>query len=159
VNLFLFTAGRKLHRLGLDPETIKELLEEATLDCGRDMKPNEIERAVCNSHPDKLKQRAWRRKWPQRNYEQIEAIALAGVRFAELQTQSPVQLNASENHAEEIIDALFRGDPPICAWRSKDFVLTRLRTERRGVLQSAAVHRSISNAEAKGADSRGKTFI
>src|SRR3954469_16612347 len=78
VNRFLFTAGRKLHRLGLEPETITELLEEATQDCGRDMKPDEIERAVRNSHPDKLKQRAWRRKWPQRNYEQIEAIALAG---------------------------------------------------------------------------------
>src|SRR5438477_11896203 len=92
VNRFLFTAALKLHRLGLDPETIVELLEEATLDCGRHMKPGEIERAVRNSHPDKLKQRAWRRKWPQRNYEQIEAIALAGLRLRELQTQSPAQL-------------------------------------------------------------------
>ena len=132
VNTWLFSAALKLHRLGLDPQTIEELLQEGTWDCGRDMKPDEIERAVRNADPSKLKDRPWRRKWPQRNYEQIEAIALAGLRLPELQRQSPVQLNASENHAEEIIDALFPGDPLICACYSNDFVLTRLRTERRG---------------------------
>ena len=64
VNLWLFSAALKLHRLGIDPEDIELLLEEATADCGRAMKPDEIERTVRNSAPNALKNRPWRRKWP-----------------------------------------------------------------------------------------------
>src|ERR1700720_1019076 len=62
VNLWLFTAALKLRRLKVEPERIEELLEETTWNCGRAIKPDEIERAVRNSHPDKLKDRPWRRK-------------------------------------------------------------------------------------------------
>ena len=82
VNNWLFTAALKLHRLGIEPEEIELLLEEATADCGRAMKPDEIERAVRNSAPGVLKNRPWRRKWPQRNYEQIEAIGFDGLRVS-----------------------------------------------------------------------------
>jgi hypothetical protein len=109
------------------------LLEEATDDCGRAMKPDEIERAVRNSDPKRLKDRPWRRKWPQRNYEQIEAIGLDGVRLSDLEQQSPVKLDPSENHAETIIDSLFPGDPLLCAG-SLNFVLTRPRKEWSGFL-------------------------
>ncbi len=91
VNLWLFCAARKLHRLKIEPEEIEELLEEATADCGRAMKPDEISRAVRNSAPGVLRERPWRRRWPQRNYEQIEAIGLDGVRLSELERQSPVR--------------------------------------------------------------------
>jgi hypothetical protein len=132
VNDWLFTAALKLHRMNIESETIEQLLEEATWNCGRAMKPDEIERAVRNSHPDKLKGRPWRRKWPQRNYEQIEAIAIDGVRLSQLEQQSPVQLDPCENHAEKVIDALFPGDPWLCAGPSLDFVLTRPRKEWAG---------------------------
>lgn len=134
VNNWLFTAALKLHRMKIDPEVIEQLLDEATADCGRAMKPDEIERAVRNSGPDALKNRPWRRKWPLRNYEQIEAIGLDGVRLSELEQQSPVRLDGSENHAESIIDSLFPGDPLLCACRSLNFVLTRPRTEWSGFL-------------------------
>jgi hypothetical protein len=134
VNLWLFSAALKLHRLKIEPEEIEELLEEATVDCGRAMKPDEISRAVRNSAPDVLKQRFWRRKWPQRNYEQIEAIGLDGVRLSELEQQSPLRLDPSENHAEKIIDSLFPGDPLLCAGPSSNLVLTRPRKEWSGFL-------------------------
>ena len=111
VNRWLFTTSLKLHRLKIDPETIEELLAEATADCGRPMKSDEIYRAVRNSAPDALKKRPWRRKWPQRNYEQIEAIGFDGVRLSELEERSPAGLDPSENHAEKIIDSLFRATP------------------------------------------------
>src|SRR5207237_3829947 len=124
-----FSADLKLHRLGIDHEDIELLLEEATADCGRAMKPDEIERTVRNSAPNALKNRPWRRKWPQRNYEQIEAIGLDGVRLSELERNSPGRLNTSDNHAEAIIDSLFPGNPLLCAGPSSTFVLTRPRTE------------------------------
>lgn len=134
VNRWLFSAALKLHRLKIEAEEIEELLAEATDDCGRAMKPDEISRAVRNSAPGALKGRPWRRKWPQRNYKQIEAIGLDGVRLSELEQQSPVRLDPSENHAEKIIDSLFRGDPLLCAGPSSNFVLTRPRKEWSGFL-------------------------
>ena len=133
VNHWLFAAALKLHRLRIEPEEIEILLEEATDDCGRAMKPDEIERAVRNSAPGVLKNRPWRRKWPHRNYEQIEEIGLNGVRLSELEQQSPVRLDPSDNHAEKIIDSLFTGDPLLCAG-SLNFVLTRPRKEWSGFL-------------------------
>jgi len=134
VNRWLFSAALKLHRLKIEPEEIEDLLEKATDDCGRAMKPDEIPRAVCNSAPGALKLRPWRRKWPQRNYEQIDAIGLDGVTVSELEQQSPVRLDSSENHAEKIIDSLFPGDPLLCAGPSSNFVLTRPRKEWSGFL-------------------------
>jgi hypothetical protein len=134
VNRWLFSGALKLHRLKIEAEEIEELLEEATADCGRAMKPNEISRAVRNSAPGTLKERPWRRKWPQRNYEQIEAIGLEGVRLSELEQQSPVRLDPSENHAEGATDSLFPGDPLLCAGPSSKFVLTRWRKEWSGFL-------------------------
>ena len=134
MNLWLFCAARKLHRLKIEPEEIEELLEEATADCGRAMKPDEISRAVRNSAPGVLRERPWRRRWPQRNYKQIEAIGLDGVRLSEFERQSPVRLDPSESHAEKIVDSLFPGDPLLCAGPSSNFVLTRPRKEWSGFL-------------------------
>jgi hypothetical protein len=135
VNPWLFTAALKLHLLKIEPDEIEELLTQATWNCGRAIKPDEIERAVRNAHPDKLKDRPWRRKWPLRNYEQIEAIGLRRLGVTDLQRQSPVQLQPEDNHAEEIIDALFPGNPLICAGlQSEKFILTRPRSEWRGFL-------------------------
>ena len=130
VNVWLFSAARKLHRLGIEPHEIEELLEEATADCGRDMKGDEIERAVRNSHPAILAKKAGprRRAWPQRNYEQIEAIGLSANTLVQLEEKSPVRLDSSENQAELVVGALFPGDPLLCAGL-KRFVLTRPRSE------------------------------
>jgi hypothetical protein len=135
VNRWLFCVALKLHLLGVKPDVIEQLLEEATLDCGRYVSPTEIERAVKNSAPDALKNRPWIRKWPLRNFEQIEAIGLGGIKLAELRRLSPVPLESSHSEAEAIIDALFPGNPFICAGTELDrYLLTRPREEWRGFL-------------------------
>ena len=137
VNPWLFTAALKLHRLGVAPAMIEELLEEATSDCGRELKVDEIPRAVHNSAPGSLKARAARarqRSWPGRNYEQIEAIGLNGISLSELERHSPVQLGPSLNHTEGIIDALFPSNLLLCAGPSLHYSLTRSREGWRGFL-------------------------
>jgi hypothetical protein len=135
VNRWLFCAALKLHRLGVKPDVIEQLLEEAILDCGRDVSPTEIERAVANSAPGALRNRPRLRKWPLRNLEQIEAIALDGIKLADLRKLSPVPLEPSPPDAEAIVDAVFPGNPLICAGLEIDrYILTRSREEWRGFL-------------------------
>jgi hypothetical protein len=132
VNRWLFTAALKLHRLGIEDGRIEELLEEATVDCGRGIKSGEIERAVRNSAPDKLAGYTPRR-WPDRNYEQIEAIGHCGMHVAGLEAQSPAGVT-EENRSEEIIDALFPGNPLLCAASNKFRPRTRPREQWRGFM-------------------------
>lgn len=157
VNHWIFTAALKLHRLKIEPIEIEDLLTQATWDCGRGIKPDEIERAVRNSHPDKLKDRPWRRKWPLRNYDQIEAIGLTRLGVTDLQKQSPVQFQPEDNRAEEIIDALFPGDPLICAGlQSEKFILTRPRSEWRGFMSRQQFIVPSPMAKRKGLTQDGK---
>jgi hypothetical protein len=134
VNLWLFRAARRLHRFKLQPSVIEQLLEEATADCGRALKADEIPRAVHNSAPGILKKRPWRRGWPERNYEQIEAIGVHGIRLSDLENKSPTQLDPSQAHSEKTIDSLFPGDPLLCAGPSWEIVFTRSWKEWRGFL-------------------------
>ena len=137
VNRWLFCVALKLHLLGVKPDVIEQLLEEATLDCGRYVSPTEIERAVKNSAPDALRKRPWLRKWPLRNFEQIEAIGLGGIKLADLRRLSPVPLESSRPDAEAIIDALYPGNPFICAGTELDrYLRTRPREEWRGFLKN-----------------------
>ena len=62
------------------------------------------------------------------------SIGLDGVRVSELEQQSPLRLDPSENHAEKIIDSLFPGDPLLCAGPSSNLVLTRPLREWSGFL-------------------------
>jgi hypothetical protein len=100
------------------------------------MKRDEVESAVRNSAALFGKPVAHRphRRWPLRNYEQIEAIGLNGFRVAELEAQSPVKLTAAESETEMIIDALFPGNPLLCASVGLWGARTRTREEWRGHL-------------------------
>ncbi len=132
VNRWLFPTARKLHRLGVEPARIEELLEEATVDCGRGLKPDEIPRAVRNSAPGALASRPGPGRWPQRNYEQIEAIGVNGLRFADLARHSPEPVDCVENQTERLVDMLFPGDPLICAGASLSAARTLTREQWRG---------------------------
>jgi hypothetical protein len=131
VNRWLFGAAYKLHRLKLDADQIEDLLEEATADCGRAIRNDEISRAVKNSALG-AKLRPYR-KWPARNYEQIEAIASGGLSTNDLEESSPFRLGGN-CYSEEIADALFPGNPLVCAGRSLTRAFTKCREEWRGSL-------------------------
>jgi hypothetical protein len=133
VNLWLFRTALKLHRLNIEPMKIEELLEEATTDCGRNLKRDEIPRAVRNSNSQKKRIYKPQRAWPFRNLEQIEAVGLDGFRIANLEANSPVKPSAVKQ-TEMIIDALFRGNPLLCAGDTTEDARTRTREEWRGWL-------------------------
>ena len=133
VNHWLFCAARKLHRLSIPPAEIERSLERATVNCGRDLRNDEVSRAVRNSAPEALGKTKFYRKWPQRNYEQIEAIGRSGVSLTHLRSESPEPIHL-ECNTERIVDAVFPGNPMICAGAALGSAHTRPREEWRGSL-------------------------
>src|SRR4029453_16139213 len=110
------------------------------LDDNLRIKPSTRERAV-----ERSKATAWKSgqapqsaaksaAWPLVNEEQREAVIAAGAGLVELWEISPRRVDDNEPHTEEIIDALFPGDPLLCAGRSNYDFATRSREEWRGGL-------------------------
>lgn len=60
-------------------------------------------------------------RWPERDLEQIEAVSASGVTVADLWELSPVRLPGERSCTEEVLSALFPGDPLLCAGSKSDF--------------------------------------
>ena len=137
LNNWFYRVARVLHPYR-DSNEIIELLQAAT--AGEPVKRGEIERAVKRSAatawkpgqtPQGVVQAA---AWPKMNLEQREAVIASGFGLVDLLEVSPVRFEDSESHTEEIIDALFPGNPLLCAGRSNSEFATRSREEWRGKL-------------------------
>jgi hypothetical protein len=139
LNLWLYRVARLLHAYR-DRQEIVELLQAAT--AGEPVKYGEIERAV-----DRSAATAWKpgqpphnvaqaHAWPKVNTEQREAVVAAGGGLVDVWETSPMRFQDNESHTEEIIDALFPGDPLLCAGRNNCEFATRSRSELRGQLAS-----------------------
>jgi hypothetical protein len=139
VHGWLFRVARNLHA-HLPAGEIVSLLERRVENCGRFVPRSEIVSAVQNSLPC-----AWQPgsrsqsiqaapRWPIVNQEQREAIIHVGGGLVDLWEASPVRFDDNESHTEELIDALFRNNPLLCAGGSNSEFATRLRSEWRGEL-------------------------
>jgi hypothetical protein len=136
LNNWLFRAARVLHPFREVPEII-ELLRSAT--AGEPVKAGEIERAVENS-----KSAAWQpghypaprhsSQWLPLDAAKRTEIVADGVGLSDLWELSPEPRVDSEPHTEEIVDALFPGDPLLCCGKSNRVFATRRRSEWRGRL-------------------------
>jgi len=137
LNNWLYRAARVLHPFR-DSAKIVELLRAAT--AGEPVKRGEIERAV-----ERSKATAWRpgqtpqnvpqaSAWPKVNAEQRQAVITSGGGLVDLWEISPMRFEDNESHTEEIIDALFPGDPLLCAGRSNSDFRTQSRMDWRGEL-------------------------
>jgi hypothetical protein len=74
--------------------------------------------------------------WPTVNAEQREAvIAATGMGLVDLWEISPLRFEDNDSHTEEIVDALFPGDPLLCCGKSNSDFGTRSREEWRGHLR------------------------
>ena len=135
MNLWLYRVARVLHPFRNAAEII-ELLRTAT--DGEPVKRGEIERAV-----ERSKATAWQpgepphhvsqaATWPKVNAEQREAVTAAGASLVDLWEISQVRFEDNEAHTEQIIDALFPGDPLLCCGLSNSDFDTRSRSEWRG---------------------------
>lgn len=136
LNNWFYRTACALHRYRTDEEIIA-LLRAVTI--GELVKHGEIERAVTSSAAA-----AWRPgqpttsfrapTWPRVNAEQREAIVASGLGLVDLWEASPVRFDDSASHAEEVIDALFPGDPLLCVGQSNSRFATRQRGSWRGKL-------------------------
>jgi hypothetical protein len=73
-------------------------------------------------------------RWPARDIEQIDAIVRAGYGLYDLFESSPVRFDDDANHAEEIIDVLFPGNPLLCVGETERKFATESREDWRGKL-------------------------
>ncbi|MEY2565261.1 MAG: hypothetical protein QOH88_3454 [Verrucomicrobiota bacterium] len=135
---WLFTTALKLHRLFLSCQDVESILYQAP--SYREARAGEIEDAVRNSavlagRPDS----EWTPKWPAANFEEIEEITLAGPTLADVQDLSPLQIDSAENYSEELIDALFPGNPLLCVGARPDRCRTKPREDWRGAMAQNAL--------------------
>jgi len=137
LHLWLYRVARVLHPYR-DSAEIIELLRAAT--AGEPVKPGEIESAV-----ERSKATAWKpgqalrgatqaSAWPKVNAEQREAVIASGFGLVDLWEISPVRFEDNESHREQVIDALFPGNPLLCVGRKQTDFATRSREEWRGEL-------------------------
>ena len=140
---WLYRTARVLHPYRSSPDIIR-LLEAAT--AGEPVKSGEIEEAVKNSMATALRsggrisaKRQFMHPWPRVNLEQREAIVSPGGGLVDLWEASPFRFDDSEIRTEEIIYALFPGNPLLCAGRSAFSFRTRNREELRGELSNLAL--------------------
>lgn len=73
-------------------------------------------------------------KWPARDLGQIDAIVRAGFGLYDFWENSPTRFTDGENHAEEIIDAVFPNNPLLCIGRTERLFATQWRETWRGRL-------------------------
>lgn len=159
VHLWLFRVARVLHPFYADKGRMADLLAQASAGCGREVPQSEILAAVANSQAcawqprGKLESGRDRQPvsrpasaetaspsfsaWPQRNDEQIEAVVAASdvAGLVDLWEASPVRPDWGEPQTEELIDALFPGNPLLCCGKhiNRD-IGTGTREEWRGQL-------------------------
>lgn len=139
VHLWLFRVARVMHPYFEAKGDIVARIEEAAAGCGREVPIGEIEAAVENSEayawkPGKKQGVSRKPTWPNCNEEQVGAIAAGGVGLVDLWGWSPVHF-VDDECSEEIVDALFPGNPLICCGRRIDTDFgTGRREEWRGQL-------------------------
>lgn len=136
MNAWLYRTARVMHPYR-DHGEIVATLAASVLD--QPVAALDIERAVKNSKgaawsPEAALTSPRPKTWPAVNLEQREAIVATGGELPDLWEASPVKWEDSENHAEEIIDALFPYDPLLCIGKSSRKFATRSRSKWRGRL-------------------------
>jgi hypothetical protein len=132
-HLWMFRAARALWKCGRTENDIRAILENAAATCGRRVSAREIEDALRNSHTSAPQSAHWRQqRWPSENLEQREAIIIGGEGVVDLWETSPIRFKDNAAHTEQIIDALFPGNPLLCCAATKASAQTAKREEWRG---------------------------
>lgn len=142
LNLWFYKVARYLHAFRTPDEIIALLGAAAD---GQPIAHGEIERAVERSAAN-----AWTpgertatarpvATWPALNREQREAVCGSGAGLVDLWEASPIRFEDGDSRAEEIVSALFPGNPLLCVGASSNQFKTRPRDELRGELSKLAL--------------------
>jgi len=138
LNNWFYRVALSLHPFRSEAEIIA-LLAAAT--AGEPLQAGEVERAVRRSKATARQTGATtapiRRtpKWPTVDQEQRNAIIASGFELYDLWENSPIRFDPSDRCTEQIVDALFPGNPWLCVGTAHSFK-TRRREELRGQLAS-----------------------
>lgn len=152
VNQWLYNVARHLHA-HMDEQAMFALLKEKSSRCGRSVKDLEIARQIkCSraaawipnrpelfEHAEGLKTEIQvtpaAPDWPEPNLDDIRRIVAQPYRLQYLRDTSPVKLTDDlPNQTEEIIDAIFPGNPLLCCGVEMYQFATRRREVWRGRL-------------------------
>lgn len=149
VHSWLFTTSRQLWAHRSRAEQIA-LLSSACADCGRDVPAREVEAAI-----DRAQACAWRAdgrrgkafipplppapKWPGVDTDARAAVVKGAPGLADLWEASPIRFNSGDAQTEEIIDALFPGNPLLCTGKTSSIFDTCPRESWRGRLAQRAL--------------------
>jgi hypothetical protein len=134
-HFWLFRAACALWKCGRKEHEIAAILENAATTCGRRVTRREVEDAVRNSERSAFQLASSRQSpWPSLNTQQREAVLASRLGLVDLWEFSPIRLDHNEPRTEEIIDALFPGNPLLCGGQSSYEFTTRSREEWRGRL-------------------------
>jgi hypothetical protein len=131
VHSWLFKTALQLHRY-LSEDEIVEVLKEK-LSCERPER--EIYEAIANAGRYARGEMPVGRQnlWPTVDYTMVHKIVVeCAVRFDDLSSISPVDLSTEDRRTEEILDAMFPGNPLLCFGRTVNACLTKPREWWRG---------------------------
>jgi hypothetical protein len=137
----MYRVARQLHAHLPAPEIVR-LLTQKTANCGRYVSQREIQAAVQNSlacawtSGEQRAPQAKEPKWPRVAPRFLTATKDLRFGLADLWECSPRRITSTEPATEEIIDALFPGNPLLCCGKTNRQFATRPREEWRGELSN-----------------------
>jgi hypothetical protein len=134
VHKWVYYAACRAVEAGMTDDQARELIEP--LMTRPPNPPSEIEDALRSARGER---RGPGILWPERNDEQVEAIAESGMRVMDFWQVSPFEMQKGESRTEEIIDILFPGNPWLCVGRSARLFGTQRREKLRGRLDRLAL--------------------
>ena len=146
---FLFDLARVLHPWRTDSQ-ITDILFDYAETCGRYVPDREIADAIDDSRGyawepgtpgipiQAAKTRQRRPPWAPVDQNLLRNICLEGIALVDLWEASPIRFEDTHTYTEEIIEALFPGDPWLCCALTEYDFATRRREEWRGQLSSRA---------------------
>jgi hypothetical protein len=153
----LYKVSRRLHA-HFDERTIFSVLKEKTRNCGRAVKDSELARQIqtsrrtawCPDNPQKFAnaQNLDRELlnfpqaapiWPSPDIESIQRIVSQRFLLATLREYSPIKFDSfGDSQTEQIIDAVWPGNPLLCCGKTSYQFATRRRDTWRGHLSRCA---------------------
>ena len=130
VHRWLFHAACRCVEAGLSDDVAEGLIDEAM---SRPPNPaNEIAAALASARGDRPRRTL---TWPALDSSRREAIGGEGPGLLDFMGASPAPISGGlKSRTEDVIDALFPGDPLLCVGRTQRGFRTRPREQWRGVL-------------------------
>lgn len=129
VHFWLLAQANRCRLGGLSAATAEVVLRDAVQGCGRRVPERELQAAVTKAYtsdppsmihspyaPSSQKSRP--APWPKADPDLIATVTARGYGLADLWELSPIRFEDSDSHAEELVDALFLGDPLLCVAKS-----------------------------------------